>query len=1108
MLNTKDKYSPSDLVSFYLSPYESILKKYLIENGDPYAELDPDDPFQKIISAKGEDHEKTVLKNFTNQKLSLIKIPNLKKHEMEQQTLKAMQDGVDIIYQGSISNSYFYGRTDFLVKDPKPSKLGNYSYQIWDAKISKSIKPEHIIQMCCYADILGDLIGTKSSKGFIVTGSHIKEEIVYTDFYSFYELLKDKFLIEQGNPINSEPDPSFYDNWGNYSNYALKILKEKDHLSQISNISRSHIQKLNDEGILTMSDLINPDKARPKKFESKVFNRLQLQASLQKASQQKEKIQYSVLDNHDPRIGLYTLPEKSINDIYFDIESNPLNHEYVLHYLWGVAHEDHKGAFNCWWAHDKKQMKNTFGLFIDWVYERWVRDSNMHVYHYGAFETSTIKSLMGEFGIKETKVDNMLRNGVFIDLYRVIKQSLCIGTEGYGLKKLEPLFRDSRINEVQSGQDSTVQYEAWTIKQDGTDHESSKILKEIWDYNKEDCESLIELTNWLRNIQEKKGISPIDSFAESEVKEPEDIEKTLDILLNELDESSNRPHAKLLANLCLYHKRENKPVFWRLFERIEMSDEDLVMDLDSLGALTATGEVYDITTRSKGFEYSFDINQETKLKKGDQVVLKQDPQISLSIQEVNYKKATCVLKTTSKQLPDFLSLIHWKVISPKAIEDSIRSITTQYLQTGSIRPCLKNYLDKSRPNLNQNVDPDLAKWGNTPLNALINIATSLNGGSLCIQGPPGTGKTYVGAKLITHLVTLGHKIGVASNSHKAIDNLLQSVVHNLDYKNIKGQICRISRTNDKFYETSERIELISSAGKINHENEYAIFGGTAWTFANPALEDKLDYLFVDESGQVSLANLVAMSACADNLILMGDQMQLSQPTVGVHPQGCGVSSLDYILGDKPTIPSETGILLPETYRLHPDICNFVSEKVYEGRITSIESNKNRIINPAKDSRYLNSSGIKYIELDHLGNTQASIEEVQVIKCITEELLNSTKTGYESSVITEDDILIISPYNHQTRMLQQHLGNKFQIGTVDKFQGREAAVVIISMASSDTESSPRGIEFLFERNRLNVAITRAISLAIIVGSKNLISTNIKNKTAMSLTNFYLDLVSNS
>ena len=248
------------------------------------------------------------------------------------------------------------------------------------------------------------------------------------------------------------------------------VLKEQDALHQIADIKNSQIHKLNDIEIFTLSDLLKDDAKKPLKIEQKVFDRIKRQAKLQKTSHMDEKICYEVIENDDLKTGFYVLPKKSKNDIYFDLESNPLNHEFVLHYLWGVSHEDDDEGFKCWWAHDRKEMKEAFSDFIDWSYERWLQDKTMHIYHYGHFETTTIKSLMGQFGIKETKIDNLLRNGVFVDLHRIIKQSLCIGTEGYGLKKLEPLFRDNRVNDVQSGQDSTVQYEAWTIQQDGRDH--------------------------------------------------------------------------------------------------------------------------------------------------------------------------------------------------------------------------------------------------------------------------------------------------------------------------------------------------------------------------------------------------------------------------------------------------------------------------------------------------------------------------------------------------------------------------------------------------------------------------------------------------------------
>ena len=1102
------KYSPSELISFYVSPYEFLVRKYMKDKDGEYAKEDPEDPFLKIIASKGEDHEKEILSDLQQKGLSITIIDKSDRFTMVNNTLEAMKSGVEIIYQGSVSNDNFYGRTDFLVKEDVPSNLGDYSYQVWDAKLSKSIKPEHILQLCCYADMLSDITGVRPEKGLVITGDRSKEEVLFDDYFSFYKLVKNQFLDTKESKLSTPPNPGDYTNWGLFSEHAQQVLRETDHLYQIAEIRSSEIQKFHDIGIMTVSDLLKDDAKKPQKMELKVFDRIKRQASLQKKSLLSEKIHFEVLENDEYGTGLYTLPSKSKNDIYFDLESNPLNREFVLHYLWGVAHEDREGGFDCWWAHNKEEMKDAFSSFIDWTYDRWLQDKSMHIYHYGHFETSTIRSLMGEFGIKETKVDNLLRNKVFVDLYKVIKHSLCIGTEAYGLKKLEPLFRNTRINEVQSGQDSTVQYEAWIVKQEGRDHDTSSILKEIWDYNKEDCESLIILATWLRNIQHQNNISPQSQVFEDRTKEQEDIEKLMEELLSNLKDGKNKPHSKLLANLSLYHKREIKPEYWRMFDRLESTDEDLINDLDSLGSLEFTEKVIEITTRSNGYEFSYDSNQETKIKVGDQVIIKQDPNLTVTVHEINPDKGTCVLKSTSDKLPYFLSLVPFKIVKPGVIEDSVRDIATRYLQSGDIKPCLENYLSKSRPRIKIEGDEDLSSWGKDPLESALKVATNLDKGYLCIQGPPGTGKTYVGSKLIANLVEKGYRVGVASNSHKAIDNLLQSVDKDLDEQSIEGLICRINKDEDEFYNRSNRVERFKSTSDVSSIEYFKVFGGTAWAFAHPIFLDQLDYLFIDEAGQVSIANLVGMSQCADNLILMGDQMQLSQPTMGTHPEGTGLSSLDYLLGEKPTIPKDIGILLPKTYRLHPDICDFVSKKVYEGRIAAIDDNKKRVIKPCLNSKYLKPSGIQYIELDHYGNEQASPEEVEVIKNIIQELLSSEKIGYEEKKISERDILIISPYNHQTRILQDALTTKYQIGTVDKFQGREAPVVIISMASSDVESSPRGIEFLFEKNRLNVAITRAKSLAIIVGSKNLITFNSMNLNRMNLTNFYIDLVSNS
>ena len=253
---------------------------------------------------------------------------------------------------------------------------------------------------------------------------------------------------------------------------------------------------------------------------------------------------------------------------------------------------------------------------------------------------------------------------MFVDLYRVVKQSLCIGAEGYGLKAIEPLFREERDNEVSSGQDSTVVYEVWSSERGDTkDHTDSEYLKEIWDYNKDDCVSLISLSDWLRVIQEKEGISYFFRASKEREVERIDASNLLDELVQNLSEKDEKPHARILANLCLYHKRENKPAYWRLFDRLESTDEELVDDLDCLGDLVATGEIEEITTKSSAYTFSFDPNSRNKIKEEIQCV-KQDTNINVTVHEMNSNDGNIKLKST-KELPNHLSLIPFQCCSCK-----------------------------------------------------------------------------------------------------------------------------------------------------------------------------------------------------------------------------------------------------------------------------------------------------------------------------------------------------------------------------------------------------------------------------------------------------------
>jgi uncharacterized protein len=269
------------------------------------------------------------------------------------------------------------------------------------------------------------------------------------------------------------------------------------------------------------------------------------------------------------------------------------------------------------------------------------------------------------------------------------------------------------------------------------------------------------------------------------------------------------------------------------------------------------------------------------------------------------------------------------------------------------------------------------------------------------------------------------------------------------------------------------------------------------------MEGKFDYLFIDEAGQVSLADAIAMSPCARNLVLLGDPQQLPHVTQGLHSGGAGVSVLDHLLEDNATVPPDRGLFLEETWRMHPDVCAFISELAYDGRLRSqADCARQRI-----DSDGLSGTGLRYHPVNHTGNSQQSQEETDVIVSEVQRLLATgtftDRTGTRR--LTPADVLVVAPYNMQVRCLLNALPAGVEAGTVDKFQGRQAPVVFFSMATSSGDEIPRGLDFLFSRNRLNVAISRAKALAMLVCSPRLLETRCRTVEQMRLVNGLCALV---
>ncbi|MBN1548906.1 MAG: AAA family ATPase, partial [Syntrophaceae bacterium] len=453
------------------------------------------------------------------------------------------------------------------------------------------------------------------------------------------------------------------------------------------------------------------------------------------------------------------------------------------------------------------------------------------------------------------------------------------------------------------------------------------------------------------------------------------------------------------------------------------------------------------------------------------------------------------------ELPARLSIIPAGPIKTGVLREAVCRFADSLASGSGNYPAIRSLLNREIPEIRDHAAgrPVIMNTGQQ-LEETIRAVEKMNESCLFIQGPPGSGKTYTSSHVIVKLLQAGKKVGVASNSHKAINNLLSAVERRAAECGFSFCGIKKSADNPDSFCNGRFVKDVTDPKQVDLRSD--LIAGTAWLFARPEFDRELDYLFVDEAGQVSLANIVAMGLSARNIVLVGDQMQLAQPIQGVHPGDSGLSVLDYLLQGAATIAPERGIFLEKTWRMHEDVCRFISEVVYDGRLHPEPGNQNRRLLLSNNAHpVLVSSGIRFVGIDHSGCSQKSEEEGQVLKEIYESLLNQNFSDREGKVapFRMENILVVTPYNVQVNYLKSILPEGARVGTVDKFQGQEAEVVLISMVTSSAEDLPRNIEFLYSKNRLNVAISRARCLAVILANPRLLEIPCQTVEQMQLVN---------
>jgi predicted RecB family nuclease len=1032
-------------------------------------------------------------------------------------TIRAMQEGAEIIYQAALQDNQFAGYADFLFKVPGESKLGNYHYEPWDTKLALSSKPKFLIQLCCYADLLREVQGVLPKHLVVVLGNNEEQKFRTEDYIYFYHQLREAFLNQQRNfGAALPPDFAGMENFGRWKTHAEEKMESMDHLCRVAGIRTVQIKKLYASDVTTMATLADSKLQRVPKMQDSTLATLKHQARLQIESKGLNKPKFDVIDPQPDGLGLTLLPPHSPLDVFFDMEGFP----YVkgrLEYLFGATIlEAGAPKFVEWWAHDNEEEKAAFEQFVDWCHARWQKNPSMHVYHYASYEKSALRRLMGKYGTKEKEVDALLRNEVFVDLYTIVKQGLRVGEPRYSLKNIEHLYREKRSGDVANAGDSIVAYQNWLDHKDGDGWKTSKILSEIRAYNIEDCDSTWQLATFLREVQKSKKIAwkPTGIKKESESDaakrrgDAADLAKKMlvGIPADEADKTEEMKVRELLAYLLEFHWREAKPVFWAKFDRAEMTEEKLFEDPSCLAGLERDATAPQSEKSSWRYSYTFNPDQDTKIDEGTTCFFAHDLDLKIKVASIDVDGGTVVLKRAKNKEapPAHLSLIRDEFVSAKDIAESIFRTASAYMSGQKLPSALDDFLRKSAPRVTDWKSGALIDPASDLTNSTVDVICRLKNSTICIQGPPGSGKTYTAAKSIIELIKRGKTVGITSNCHKAIAHLMDEVAANAP-RTLALRAVKVQSDGEDDHHESAQIETMTPKDlfEIGSE-EYNLIGGTAWLFSKEDAVGMVDYLFVDEAGQVSVANLVGMAPSAQNLVLVGDQMQLAQPLQGTHPGESGKSVLDYLLQDQQVIADDFGIFLGTSWRMHPDVCRFISGAIYEDRLHAEPVTKQRVLELPADLKasILKTSGIVYVPVMHEGNSQDSPEEATAIVQLVQNLQRcSLRNGDRVRPITLEDILVVAPYNMQVRRLKSALPPGSRIGSVDKFQGQEAPIVIVSMCSSSSDASPRGLEFIFSKNRLNVAISRAQTLAIVVGTPALAHTHCRHVEQMELVNLF-------
>jgi predicted RecB family nuclease len=1081
-------------------------------------------PDARVLQERGMAHENAYLAHLEAQGVPILNLRDIDDSERAlAETRAAMESGVEAIAQATLASGRWFGRSDVLRRVERASPLGSWSYEVYDCKLACETKAATILQLSLYSELLASIQGVLPASMYVIPpGVDFRPEPYRVlDFAAYYRVVKARLerAVEQNrNGITTFAEPTAHCEICRWWQECDAGWRKQDHLSLVAGINRLQRKQLSTWEVTTVERLAVlplPIPNRPDHGSKEGYIKVREQARVQVAGRKRGQPVHEVFEVTDGH-GFSLLPEPSPGDVFFDLEGDPFVGLGGREYLFGFAWQDQTGQqmYDRRWAMTAEEERRAFEWFVDSVMTRWPEWPAMHIYHFTPYEPSALKRLMGRHSTREDEIDRMLRAGLFIDVHTVLKRALRASVEQYSLKALEVFHGFRRAVPLEEAKNAMRQMEHALELGQATEVDES-VKNTIALYNADDCFSTWSLRDWLereRRALEQAGRRiprpPMSDGAPSETiserqRQTAVLAEGLTRCVSADPALRNEEDAArwLLANLLDWHRRESKADWWEYFRLKDMTDEDL---LDERGAVSGLLFVERLGVQRKipTDRYSFE-KQETDLRAGDKVC-ERGERVG-EVVEIDIAARTIDIKKTRKAGEIHPKSVFVDARGPRdeVLADALFRLGTWINSNGVDAQgpyrAARDLLLRRPPRLANGID-SLTLPGESTVDAAKRIGTLLDHSVLPIQGPPGSGKTFTGARMICELVRQGKKVGITATSHKVIQNLLVKVIEAANEADIKGIDC-IQKVNEKpdaalpgiTFTTDNAEPLAALRGGAQ------IVGGTAWLWSREEYFEAVDVLFADEAGQMSLANVLAVSQAAKSIVLLGDPQQLEQPVKGSHPDGAAVSALEHLLAGAKTISPDKGLFLEKTWRLHPKLCDFTSEVFYEGRLHPREELENQKI---EGHPWLGESGLWFVPVRHEGNQNASVEEVERIAGIVDGLVQAAVNWIDDKnrrrLLRVDDVLIVAPYNAQVSDLSNRIPNA-RVGTVDKFQGQQAPVVIYSMTTSSPEDAPRGMEFLYSLNRLNVATSRAQAVVIVVGSPRLLEPECHSPRQMQLAN---------